>query len=191
MYSIGLDIGIASVGYSVIESRSAKIVELGVRMFEARNSDNNKERKDFRGGRRLICRKKTRLDDAKRYLDSKGFENDKTLINVCPYALRVKGLTEELSKPEIRKVILHILKKRGVSYLSSEDLDTSSVNDKDSFKQAVTKNLRQLDNKTPGQIQYERLKDNGRVKTGINQNGQYQLNVFDVASYANDLKIIL
>ncbi len=191
MYSIGLDIGIASVGYSVIESRSGKIVELGARIFEARNSDNNKERREFRGGRRLIRRRKTRLDDAKRYLDDKGFENDKSLINVCPYALRVKGLTEELSKPEIRKVILHILKKRGVSYLSSEDLDTSSVNNKDSFKQAVTKNLRQLDDKTPGQIQYERLKDNGRVKTGINQNGQYQLNVFDVASYANELKIIL
>lgn len=191
MYSIGLDIGIASVGYSVVESRSGKIVELGARIFEARNSDNNKERREFRGGRRLIRRRKTRLDDAKRYLDDKGFENDKSLINVCPYALRVKGLTEELSKPEIRKVILHILKKRGVSYLSSEDLDTSSVNNKDSFKQAVTKNLRQLDDKTPGQIQYERLKDNGRVKTGINQNGQYQLNVFDVASYARELKLIL
>lgn len=191
MYSIGLDIGIASVGYSVIESNSGRIVELGSRIFEARNSDNNKERRDFRGGRRLIRRRKTRLDDAKRYLDDNEFENDKALINVCPYSLRVRGLTEELSKPEIRKVILHILKKRGVSYLSSEDLDTSSVNNKDSFKQAVTKNLRQLDDKTPGQIQYERLKDNGRVKTGINQNGQYQLNVFDVASYANELKLIL
>ena len=191
MYSIGLDIGIASVGYSVVETNSGRIVELGARIFEARNSDNNKDRRDFRGGRRLIRRRKTRLDDAKRYLDDQGFQNDKALINVCPYSLRVKGLTEELSKPEIRKVILHILKKRGVSYLSSEDLDTSSVNDKDSFKQAVTKNIRQLDDKTPGQIQYERLQESGRVRTGINQKGQYQLNVFDVASYAKELKLIL
>ncbi|WOS95857.1 hypothetical protein [Nosocomiicoccus massiliensis] len=44
MYSIGLDIGIASVGYSVIETNSGRIVELGARIFEARNSDNNIEK---------------------------------------------------------------------------------------------------------------------------------------------------
>lgn len=44
MYSIGLDIGIASVGYSVIETNSGRIIELGARIFEARNSDNNIEK---------------------------------------------------------------------------------------------------------------------------------------------------
>lgn len=39
-----------------------------------------------------------------------GFYEDKSLKNSCPYQLRVKGLTEPLSKGEIYKVTLHILK---------------------------------------------------------------------------------
>ena len=47
MYSIGLDLGISSVGWSVIDERTGNVIDLGVR---------------------LIRRKTNRLKDAKKYL---------------------------------------------------------------------------------------------------------------------------
>ena len=126
MYSIGLDIGIASVGWSVIDSKKGRIIDLGVSLFSARNSDNNSERRGARGGRRLLQRKITRLKDSEKALNSIGFFEDASLKHVCPYSLRVKGLTEELSKGEIYRVVQHIIKKRGISYLD-EDASESAA----------------------------------------------------------------
>ena len=187
--SIGLDIGIASVGWSVIDSKTGRIDDLGVRLFEARNSDNNKTRRDSRGARRLIRRRVTRLRDAKNYLESKGYHKDKSLDHISPYALRVKGLDEQLSKEEIYKVITHIVKKRGISYLE-DDGESAKENGKD-YTHQLNKNSDLLKEYTPGQIQYKRLKENGRIRTGINQQGNYQLNVFTVDAYARELRSIL
>ena len=51
MYSVGLDIGIASCGYSIINDVNGNIVELGTLLFKSRNSDNNEERRTNRGSR--------------------------------------------------------------------------------------------------------------------------------------------
>ena len=189
IYSIGLDIGIASVGWAVLNTRAQKIDDLGVRLFSARNSDNNLERRTSRGMRRLNSRRKTRKNDAKRFLAEHGFYEDEKLMNECPYQLRVKGLNEELSKAEIYKVILHILKKRGVSYLDDSVVeDATSGQD---YKGAVESNLKLTQELTPGQIQFNRLNEDGRIRTGVNFKGEYQLNVFPVKAYANELKRIL
>lgn len=39
MYSIGLDLGISSVGWSVIDERTGNVINLGVRLFSAKNSE--------------------------------------------------------------------------------------------------------------------------------------------------------
>lgn len=188
-YSIGLDIGIASVGWSVIRDDNGFIEDLGVRLFEARNSDNNLERRNARGTRRLLRRRKTRLSDAQKYLASRGFDGLQDQANDNPYMLRVKGLTEKLTKDEIYRVILHILKKRGISYLDENDLEAKE-NGKE-YSQEVRKNAILQKTKTPGEIQLERLKEKGRVRSGINQKGEYQLNIFTVDAYANELNRIL
>lgn len=189
-YSIGLDIGIASVGWSVIDTQNnGRIDDLGVRLFTARNSDNNSERRDARGARRLTRRRKVRLKDAKKHLKAYGFDKESQLDHVDPYGLRVKGLEDQLSKGEIYKVVLHILKKRGISYLSDELEESSGSSTEHS--QQVEKNARLLQDKTPGQIQYERLHENGRVRTGDNANNEYQLNVFTTDAYARELYSIL
>jgi CRISPR-associated endonuclease Csn1 len=36
MYSIGLDLGISSVGWSVIDERTGNVIDLGVRLFSAK-----------------------------------------------------------------------------------------------------------------------------------------------------------
>lgn len=189
MYSIGLDIGIASVGWSVIDSKTGRIIDLGVRLFSARNSDNNSERRGARGGRRLLQRKITRLKDSEKALNSIGIFEDASLKHVCPYSLRVKGLTEELSKGEIYRVVQHIIKKRGISYLD-EDASESAAEGQ-TYKDAVARNESLLKDKTPGEIQLARLKAGGRVRTGYNALNEYQLNVFTVRAYANELNSIL
>ena len=66
-YRIGLDIGIGSVGWSVIsgEHNNARIEDFGVRIFESGEKNNGKDRKSqerrgFRGTRRLIRRRRHR-----------------------------------------------------------------------------------------------------------------------------------
>ena len=189
MYSVGLDIGIASVGWSVIDSKTGRIVDLGVSLFSARNSENNLERREHRGSRRLLRRRATRLHDTQSILRTIEVTECKEIKNVCPYELRVKGLTEQLTKPEIYKVVTHIIKKRGISYLDEESEEGAS--ERKDYKLQVQRNQKLLQDMTPGEIQLQRLQENGRVKTGIDNHGNYQLNVFTVSAYAKELEKIL
>lgn len=187
--SIGLDIGIASVGWSVINSETGWVADLGVRLFDSQNSDNNHERREKRGSRRSNRRKRTRLRDSRVFLYNKGFHQDHNLDHVNPYELRVKGLDHELTKGEIFKVINHIIKKRGISYLEDDD-DFNKEGNSD-YSKELQDNAQQLKEYTPGQIQLQRLREDGRVRSGINQKGKYQLNVFTVGAYADELRRIL
>ncbi|MGX7024423.1 type II CRISPR RNA-guided endonuclease Cas9 [Vagococcus hydrophili] len=189
MYSIGLDIGIASCGWSVINDKNGHIVDLGVSLFSSKNSANNLDRRTSRGSRRLLRRRVTRLSDAKKILEIISCIEEDQLKNTDPYQLRVKGLTEQLTKSEIYRVVMHIVKKRGISYLD-EDSEEGAKESQD-YKNQVLHNSDLLKTLTPGQIQLQRLNEMGRVKTGINQSGNYQLNVFTVSSYANELERIL
>ena len=189
MYSVGLDIGIASCGWSVINDENGRIVDLGVSLFSAQNSANNLDRRTSRGARRLLRRRVTRLNDAKKILESIGFVEDITLKNTNPYELRVKGLDNQLTKGEIYRVVMHIVKKRGISYLDEESEE--GAKESQDYKNQVLHNHELLKTLTPGQIQLQRLSSNGRIKTGINEEGNYQLNVFTVSSYANELNLIL
>ena len=101
MYSIGLDIGIASVGWAVLNEADGSIDDLGVRLFTARNSDNNAERREHRSSRRLLRRRVTRLRDTKKVLEAAGFVHEPQFDNVSPYEIRVRGLESKLEKGEI------------------------------------------------------------------------------------------
>lgn len=189
-YSIGLDIGIASVGWSVIDSETGRIDNLGVRLFSSRNSDANKDRREARGTRRLGRRRRTRLNDAKKYLETQGFEKGNLQKDENPYELRVKGVAEPLSKAQIYTVVTHILKKRGISYLSDDDAEASGTDGK-TYTEEINRNRQLLKEFTPGQIQLQRLNENGRVRSGVNPKGDYQLNIFTVSAYAKELESIL
>lgn len=81
-YRIGLDIGISSIGWSVIENdeneHPARIVDLGVRLFspaEINNKGENKplalDRRIARGTRRRIRRMKYRIQSMSNFLCKK------------------------------------------------------------------------------------------------------------------------
>ena len=68
--ALGIDEGITSVGYGIIDLDTLEFVDYGVRLFEESTAANNKTRRTTRGHRRLISRKVTRLDDMKHLLKS-------------------------------------------------------------------------------------------------------------------------
>ncbi len=189
--NIGFDIGIASVGWSVVDTQNGNIIETGVSIFKEATADENVTRRDARQGRRLLRRRKVRVRDMRKYLHTRGF--DCSNGNLDCYALRVKGLTEQLTKEELTACLCQIAKHRGISYDLKDAEDTeSNVQD---YKAGIAINQKLLNTQTPGQIQYERLqkygKVRGKVEVVIDGKEQTLLNVFPNSAYQAEVEQIL
>ncbi|MCA9766797.1 MAG: hypothetical protein KC455_10320 [Carnobacterium sp.] len=50
---LGLDIGVSSVGWGIIDEKTGEIKKAGVRLFEEANRNANEDRRSFRSARRL------------------------------------------------------------------------------------------------------------------------------------------
>lgn len=184
--SIGFDIGISSVGWSVLDSENGNVLETGVSIFSGKVGEGNVDRRDNRQSRRLKSRRKTRVRDLRKLLKQQSLINDpEEKLNINnQYYLRVKGLTEELSDKEIAAILIQIARHRGISY-DLGDLEDESNGDSDSFKDSIDRNRRELKEKTPGQIQYERLVKYNKVRGNfeIAENGVSLRNVFPTENY--------
>lgn len=131
MRILGFDIGITSIGWAYVESNELK--DCGVRIFtKAENPKNGDSlaapRREARGARRRLARRKARLNVIKRLL-CKEFElnlndylaNDGELPKAyqtskdtkSPYELRTLALSQKLDSKDLARVILHIAKHRG------------------------------------------------------------------------------
>lgn len=128
-YRIGLDIGIASVGWAVLENNSkdepVRIVDLGVRIFDRAEIPKTGEslagpRRAARSSRRRIRRRKHRLERIKWLFQEEGLVaieqfseryHKAGLPDV--YQLRVKALDKKVSDLELAQILLHIAKHRG------------------------------------------------------------------------------
>ncbi|MCR4869519.1 MAG: type II CRISPR RNA-guided endonuclease Cas9 [Lachnospiraceae bacterium] len=128
-YSIGLDIGIASVGWAAVlldeMDRPKHILDMNVRIFtkaeEAKKGESlAKPSRDYRSQRRRNSRKKLRISDIKylfeqnHLISRKEFEAryyKRGLPDV--YYLRTKALDERISDEELAQVLLHIAIHRG------------------------------------------------------------------------------
>ncbi|MGN0918293.1 MAG: type II CRISPR RNA-guided endonuclease Cas9, partial [Oxalobacter sp.] len=146
---IGLDIGIASVGWAVIEN-GIRIIDLGVRTFDkaetAKEGDSlNLIRREARLARRRLSRRAQRLRQTARFLKTSRLiisESDlhRTLPKDAqkidgegksPWQLRTEGLDRLLTPLELAKVIFHIVKHRGFHWVSSAE-KAAADNDKES-----------------------------------------------------------
>ncbi|RDU64855.1 type II CRISPR RNA-guided endonuclease Cas9 [Helicobacter sp. MIT 14-3879] len=130
MKILGFDIGIASVGWAYVEENELR--DCGVRIFtKAENSTGESlalPRREARGTRRRLKRRKQRLNELKRLL-CKQFNfnlndycsNDGELAKAyqttkdtkSPYELRALALEQKLDSKDLVRVILHIAKHRG------------------------------------------------------------------------------
>ncbi len=186
-YRIGLDIGITSVGWAVIEDdmkgNPIRIIDLGSRIFDAAEKPKDgsplaKDRRDKRGLRRRLRRKKHRIERTKRLLERYNiiskkeiedmYENYKFQYNV--YELRVQGLDEKLTNKELARVLISFVKKRG--YKSNSKSEESNK-EAGQLLTATKENADLMKNKNYRTVAEMYLKDD-KFKFK-NKNGEYIL----------------
>lgn len=119
-YTLGLDIGIASVGAGLLGAD--RILGLHVRTFDrAETADKgeslNKIRRDARLVRRRLYRRAQRLLRLRRLFKRQGLisgaETTAFVTTESPWELRAQGLDRRLDGPEWAAVLYHIVKHRG------------------------------------------------------------------------------
>lgn len=133
-YSIGLDIGITSVGWAVLDWDRNKITDLGVRLFPV--AENPKDgsslalpRREARSARRRTRRKRQRMADIRNLIVEYKILADTRIkslyleaYNLNPWEIRSEGLDRQLTGEEWARVLLHIAKHRGFKSNRMDDL---------------------------------------------------------------------
>lgn len=165
---LGLDVGIASVGWGIIDYETNKIIASGVRLFSERDKKQNETRRNSRSSRRLIRRREHRLERIKKILFEDKIITENFIPLENPYEIRVKGLNNKLSNEELATAILHIAKRRGVSGNWTVEESKKAAAEEESLKKILNENREQLKNKYICEIQLERLKNDGKVRGNTN-----------------------
>ena len=127
-YGIGLDCGITSVGWSVMQldrnDDPCKIIKLGSRIFPAAEVPKTgaslaAPRREARGARRRIRRHQHRLERIRYMLVRKNILSEEELLHLFDgqltdiYELRTKALDSALTPNEFARVLYHIAQRRG------------------------------------------------------------------------------
>ena len=189
-YILGLDIGIASVGWAMVEiddkENPVRLIDLGVRVFECAEVPKTGDslaaaRRLARSVRRLTRRRAHRLLRARRLLKHEGVlkpedfdENGfiKLLPNT-PWQLRAAALDRRLAPLEWAAVLLHLVKHRG--YLSQRKNEEQTA-DKElgALLKGVADNTHALQAgnfRTPAELALNKFeKESGHIR---NQRGDY------------------
>jgi CRISPR-associated endonuclease Csn1 len=130
---LGLDIGIASVGWAVLGEN--RIIDLGVRCFDkaetAKEGESlNLSRRMARLMRRRLRRRAWRLTKLARLLKREGLIADVATVKQPPtkgfktpnlWQLRVDALDRQLNNEEWARVIYHLCKHRGFHWVSKAE----------------------------------------------------------------------
>lgn len=158
-YAIGLDCGITSVGYAVMELNEEetpkRIIRLGSRIFSA--AENPKDgsslalpRRDARSARRRLRRHRHRLERIRRLIVEEKILTQKELdeLYVYPvsdiYELRRKALDASVSKEEFARILIHLAQRRG--FKSNRKVDKES-DDNGKLLSAVNVNKKLMEEK--------------------------------------------
>ena len=159
---LGLDIGVASVGWGIIDE-NYNVIDSGVRLFPEGSAEENLTRRTMRSSRRRIRRMHHRLQRMRILLSN-------TLAINFPepqgniYEIRSRGLQELLSREELFLAVMHLTKRRGTHFLTAEDIEGKNNNGK-STEEILSEQEACLAKKYVCEIQYERyLTDNGKVR---------------------------
>ncbi|WP_099223276.1 type II CRISPR RNA-guided endonuclease Cas9 [Listeria costaricensis] len=184
---LGLDVGVASVGWGLIDGDDGRIVDAGVRLFNSATASQNMERRDARGARRLTRRKKHRRERMTQLLMDAEIYKPDVRDDYNPYKLRVKGLREQLNSEELFVALFHLAKRRGISYL--DDVDETEI------KGDLKINADLLKEKLPCEIQLDRFEKYGKVRGIVTVNSdekvQHLVNIFPTSAYEKEARELL
>lgn len=125
-YSIGLDIGISSVGWAVINLDKERIEDLGSRMFDvAENPKNGSSlaapRREARSARRRLRRRRYRVSRVRKFMIQSGLLSEVEADQLFDWQdgdldiwlIRVNGLERKLTDREFARILIHYAKNRG------------------------------------------------------------------------------
>ena len=123
---LGIDVGIASIGFALVDDQAPGIIACGVHLFDS--AENPKDgsslaapRRIARLQRRRLRRRRQRRNAIHRLLTDHGFNCIDQLKSTLggrvfektPWQLRAEGLHRLLDQDELARVLLHINKRRG------------------------------------------------------------------------------
>jgi CRISPR-associated endonuclease Csn1 len=123
--SLGIDLGIASCGWALIETDVAQgqIIACGVRTFDAPETDKertptNQLRRQFRGMRRVMRRRRQRMAQLRGLFQQNGLlptasRDALRFPELDPWQLRVVALDKKLAPEELAIALGHIARHRG------------------------------------------------------------------------------
>lgn len=189
-YILALDIGIASVGWAVLDKESEIVIEAGSNIFPEASAAENQLRRDMRGSKRNNRRLKTRINDF-----IKLWENNNLSIpqfkSTEIVGLKVRAITEEITLDELYLILYSYLKHRGISYL--EDALDDTVSGSSAYANGLKLNAKELETHYPCEIQQERLNTIGKYRGQsqiINDNGEVLdlSNVFTIGAYRKEIQ---
>lgn len=136
-YSLGLDIGTTSCGWSVINLDKKRIEDLGVRIFDGAENPKNGQslatpRREKRSMRKRLHRRRIRLNFLKQFFIQQKILNSQQIESLLiphknqlsPYTVREKALSEKLTPEELFIALYHISKRRG--YKSNSRAESGS-----------------------------------------------------------------
>ena len=119
-YSIGLDLGVNNVGWSIIDNDQNHIVKYGIRNFKT--SDSAVDRRTARNERRRSKRKDTRIDDILKILEEINFPatitTDDKLIKK-----RFIGIKNKIEKQDITNILCYMVSHRGYIPFGDEEVN--------------------------------------------------------------------
>ena len=185
-YAIGLDVGIASVGYAVValdyEENPWGIIRMGARIFDA--AENPKDgaslalpRREARTARRRLRRRRHRIERIKNLFINTNLLNGEQLEKLYGaknlediYNLRVRALDEAISNEEIARVLLHLAHRRGFkSNRKAEKADKENG----LLLTAVNENAKRMQEHNYRTIGEMLLKDSAFAEYKRNKGGSY------------------
>ena len=124
-YSLGLDIGTASIGWAVIDEDKKRIHDVGVRIFEKPEDPKSgkslaEPRRTARSTRRRLKRRRQRLNALKEFFISHQLLDRRTLEQLLlpenkhnPYEIRERAMSDKVSNEELFVALYNIAKRRG------------------------------------------------------------------------------
>lgn len=185
-YALGLDIGITSVGWSVINLDINRIEDLGVRIFNA--AENPKDgsslalpRRLARGRRRLLRRKAYRIQRVRNLILTEGILSKEELDNLFSnkevdnvWNIRVKGLDQILLKEEWAKILINLCKRRGFKSNRKNEAKDKEMGQILTSININLEKMKETNSRTIGELIYNEVKSSDdKYKSYRNKFGEY------------------
>ncbi len=180
---LGLDAGIASIGWAMIEDAEHRIIAAGSWTFDAPENPKdrtslNAARGEQRRQRRVIRRRRQRMQAVRTLLAAHGLLQSAgrdALRHVpalpSPWALRARALTTLLHPVEFGLALGHLARHRGFKSNSKQDRGANAADETSKMLKAMEGTRDRLAGRTFGSMMTEEVCRNGRFR---NRAGDYQ-----------------